>query len=397
MDKNVKKILKEIDISWKRGTLSNNHSLCNSETVEILFHEFHSDVTDDAFTRLKNINSLFKLLSSVDDDSEHDDIRVQFLKSEVMKCLKATPSVMPLHSSSIPNTGMSNNFIVLFHEGPTARAYLETIHELGIRPRKIIHLISSINLKTLKPLPRYLPNGLRTFYGEALQTKMMHYWAQTIFKKHRELVSEIEQAVEKTTGFNIFTQRSARILKPLSAYSDTIEKVMISSLKDPALSMALSKESGVILFTGGGIMPSSLLATTKRKFIHIHPGFLPDIRGADGVLWSILTRNRLSATAFYMSPGIDQGEIILPCWLPAFKLNCELTCYDVKTVYRAIYAYLDPWVRCFVLRSLLTDNSSLSDIASVPQDSTIGETFYFMHPMMQEFALIAHGSISEFR
>ena len=59
-----------------------------------------------------------------------------------------------------------------------------------------------------------------------------------------------------------------------------------------------------------GILPPSLLALPGVKFIHVHPGFLPYVRGSDGLLWSALIRNKPGVSVFYMDPEIDGGKII---------------------------------------------------------------------------------------
>ena len=49
---------------------------------------------------------------------------------------------------------------------------------------------------------------------------------------------------------------------------------------------------------------------TGKNFIHIHPGYLPEVRGADGLLWSIKEYNKIGVSSFIMNHKIDSGEII---------------------------------------------------------------------------------------
>ena len=55
------------------------------------------------------------------------------------------------------------------------------------------------------------------------------------------------------------------------------------------------------LFTGGGLVPKSLLSFQNIKFIHFHPRYLPIVKGADCTLWSSLIFGRTAATRFIMS------------------------------------------------------------------------------------------------
>ena len=46
------------------------------------------------------------------------------------------------------------------------------------------------------------------------------------------------------------------------------------------------------------------------RLIHVHTGFLPQVRGADVLLWSLLVRGRPGVSAFFMTPGLDDGDVL---------------------------------------------------------------------------------------
>ena len=65
------------------------------------------------------------------------------------------------------------------------------------------------------------------------------------------------------------------------------------------------------LYTGGGIMPESIF-NIKNPLLSISiPGYLPDIRGADCLLWSIMLAGYPSATSFFMNSQASILEILL--------------------------------------------------------------------------------------
>ena len=152
--------------------------------------------------------------------------------------------------------------------------------------------------------------------------------------------------------------------------------------KKEILKLGKEKED-VILYTGGGMVPPSLLSISETRFIHIHPGFLPDIKGADCTLWSSMIFKRASASCFYMSPGIDTGDIINPYWLPSLSFNTNIKNIDRQSIYRAVYGFLDPWVRAFALRNIIFSNNNYEALASIPQSEEDGATFHFMHQRLR--------------
>lgn len=276
---------------------------------------------------------------------------------------------------------------VLFSEGPIARAYLETIASLGLRPRKIVHLVSSVDVATGRKILRWVPTALRKAIAAGMQRSRIFHWPNALARRYPNDVSEIVSSVADNFCFAEETLRQAQLNKPLVEYSPSVETLLVENLKDPALLEYLNSETDrEFLFTGGGIVPRSLLDVRDSRFIHVHPGFLPDIRGADGLLWSVLTRSRPSASAFYMAPGIDTGDILTTRWLPEIDVRINGS-IDVLTRYRMAYAFIDPWVRCRVLRELLENHAEFGKIPATAQNETDGCTYHFMHDRLRAMAL----------
>jgi hypothetical protein len=276
---------------------------------------------------------------------------------------------------------------VLFSEGPIARAYLETIASLGLKPRKIVHLVSSVDIATGKPILPWLPASLRKPMAAGMQRSRIFHWPNAIAKRYPDDVSAIVGSVADNFGFAEETLQGAQVNKPLIEYSPSVDTLLVRNLKDEALLEFLQGQADrEFLFTGGGIVPQSLLDIPGSRYIHAHPGFLPDIRGADGLLWSVLTRGRPSASAFYMAPGIDTGDILTARWLPGIDvpINADV---DTRTRYRMAYAFVDPWVRCCVLRGVLQSHTEFGRISAIDQNEKEGCTYHFMHDHLRALAL----------
>jgi methionyl-tRNA formyltransferase len=70
------------------------------------------------------------------------------------------------------------------------------------------------------------------------------------------------------------------------------------------------------------ILPISKMG--KKLFINIHPSFLPDLKGADPVIGSVLFRRDGGVTCHIMDETIDGGDIIAQVKIP-FSLDLNAT------------------------------------------------------------------------
>ena len=276
---------------------------------------------------------------------------------------------------------------VLFWEGPIARAYLATMKSMGLRPERIIHMVSRNDLSTKKPVGRFLPGVMKLAYAQSKQKSSIHHWAAVLQKTETALYQQIRSTVENSLVFSKEVIDDALALGDLGEYSSNVETLMIDNLADKALHSRLAAlPETQILFTGGGIVPKSLLKITSLKFIHIHPGYLPEVRGADCALWSQLMRGRTSATCFYMAPGIDDGDVILAGYLPSLNFNIAIAEISSKTLYRSTYAFFDPWIRSCVLRRALALTEGFTRVDAYPQAEQSSVTYHFMHEKIQTAA-----------
>jgi hypothetical protein len=165
-------------------------------------------------------------------------------------------------------------------------------------------------------------------------------------------------------------------------FSDNVERIYLSTLSDGALVDALrSGTPGAVLFTGGGILGEELLRLPGLRFIHVHPGYLPHVRGADGLFWSILVRGKIGLSAFYMSRQIDEGGIIVADEYeqPAFDIT-GIQRPDDTTLYRAVFSFYDPVLRAeYFARRVLESGQNLYSLPTSVQKRNDGLTYHFMN------------------
>jgi hypothetical protein len=165
--------------------------------------------------------------------------------------------------------------------------------------------------------------------------------------------------------------------------------VLVDDLADPVLLSVLMKERGPVLYTGGGIVPVSITGLENIELLHVHPGILPGLRGSDCALWSLVGAGYPTATLFRLRKGIDTGPIVAAAVLPSIKFKVERLPTDLKTIYRAIFAFYDPWVRAVMLRRAIGATNCFSHIEARPQSEVGASLFRFMHPELYPFAFRA--------
>jgi hypothetical protein len=343
---------------------------------------------------LKRFNALFKLLDIIKPSwmAKNTELgkAMELAWASLNNILPVAIDELVATSNSVSNNHRSEQdykvipLTVLFYEGPIARAYLETIKSLDLKPQKIIELVAAKDVATKKPVGKWLPSSLRKSYAASIQRNKIHYWPKQLLKTNADFINGILSEVQEKLDFTRTILDNASMSLPLSSYSDCVESLLVEGLGDKELQRYLSNETaGTVLFTGGGIMSATLLDIPQLCYLHIHPGFLPNIRGADCALWSSLLTGHVSATCFYMTPGIDTGDIIKSCWLPNLFFSVNAQGIDIQSVYRAIYGFLDPWIRSYVLREVLYSNASFENIESIAQSEDQSVTYHFMHEKLR--------------
>lgn len=275
---------------------------------------------------------------------------------------------------------------IVYSEGPIARSYLAALESINVKPSKIVQIVSSMDVFTKKPVGKLLPQQLRLHYADYVQRSKMLYWPRKLQEMSPGLISAIQTKVADNFGFEPRVFEGITKPKPLENYSDQVDRLMVNGLADPVLAQCLATIDNTLVYTGGGMVPASLIDVAGR-IIHIHPGYLPDIRGADCALWSCLITGHASASAFYMSVGIDEGDIIDRQWLPRVQFDAPLEGHDSKFLYRAIYSHFDPWVRSYLLRKVVLDGACFESNKIISQSPDEGVTYHFMHSSIQKLAL----------
>jgi methionyl-tRNA formyltransferase len=131
----------------------------------------------------------------------------------------------------------------------------------------------------------------------------------------------------------------------------------------------------IVLFSGppGAIVGPALFGT-GRKFLHIHPGALPDYRGSTTIYYSLLERASVTATALFLDDGIDTGPVLKEKTFAAPKDR------------RTIDVEFDAAIRGSVLQEVLAELAA-GRLVPKTQDRVGGRTFYIIHPVLKHIAI----------
>lgn len=145
-------------------------------------------------------------------------------------------------------------------------------------------------------------------------------------------------------------------------------------INNPKLINFISNSScDFFIFSGGGILRDEIL-NTEKKFIHFHPGIVPNYRGSTCFYYSIINENQCGVTAFFMDNHLDTGKII-------FQKTFDPPNHEfVDDVY-------DPYIRSETLVEVLKKNYFAS--TKLKEQSPDGETYYIIHPVLKHIAILS--------
>lgn len=281
---------------------------------------------------------------------------------------------------------------VLAVEGSVSKAYLEYLRASNFQPKKII----DIKIRNRK----IYYDVIEKLLGEKLVRDL--YDAYRIHYKKKQPIRREDQTIDrekyKELG-NLFIESAD--VKPnffskidYSQYCMDVEKIEVSNINDKKLIALLDKqECKTFLFTGGGILKEHIFEVKDSRYIHVHPGIVPEVKGSDGLLWSILIRGNPGMSCFYMNKGIDTGEIIHTREYinELTKLNLDINYYGYYNIYRALLDFYDPILRAQTLISMLKEvgDDNLDNLPTTFQNPYDGRMYYLMHPKIREKAIEA--------
>ena len=236
---------------------------------------------------------------------------------------------------------MFNYLSLIFVDNPIGRCYLKVYLEDKNTDLNIVYLSKYSKFSLIRK---------NNFY------KNNYY--PILFKKYK-IIEKFSNHVEEFFGLNknfLFEMYDLNLLDKFK----NVNYVSSNSINEKNVIQYLKKsENKSFLVSHQEILKN--VFTSNKDFYHIHPGYLPLVKGADGSLHSIYNYNHIGYSFFKMSEKIDQGEIIYRNFLKfknfSFNFFNE---FDIDTIYRIWFSFFDPAIRAHALKKVLKQKISLS-------------------------------------
>ena len=138
----------------------------------------------------------------------------------------------------------------------------------------------------------------------------------------------------------------------------------VSNHNDDTCRDLLADDKPDVLVLGGTrIIKPNILEIPRQSTVNAHPGLLPWLRGSASAGWALYKDMAQGATAHFVSPGIDLGDIIVSRELPVFR-------GDTYESINSRIAILAGELMAEAVTALQNGNVPRS-----PQDPEVGETF----------------------
>lgn len=161
----------------------------------------------------------------------------------------------------------------------------------------------------------------------------------------------------------------------------------VSNHNDPECQFLLEKNQPDLIVLGGTrIIKPNILEIPALGTVNSHPGLLPRLRGSASVGWALYKDLPQGATAHYVSPGIDLGDIIVSRQLPVTRTD----------TYQSLNARVATLAGQLMMEAVSAIGAG--NPPRTPQDPEAGETYRVIPEdlLAEGIKRLADGSYSHF-
>ncbi len=183
-----------------------------------------------------------------------------------------------------------------------------------------------------------------------------------------------QKLIRSVPGISCTVDEKEHVETTLIKNNIIYEKIFTHDVNSSEVVDAVSKTpTDFIIYAGpGGIILRSEILSCKKKFIHVHPGDLPNFKGSTTYYYEMLLEKKLSCSLFIMNEQIDAGELLL-------KRH-----FEIPKGYHDFDSVVDPIIRAQTLIDWFSSNDKFT-LVNTHEDK--GNTFYIVHPVLKHIAI----------
>lgn len=124
-----------------------------------------------------------------------------------------------------------------------------------------------------------------------------------------ELVVVATPWVERKNWKPLFPHRPALALDmTLAQFCTNLDLTLLLTETEDLVAALHRVNPEFVLIAGAGILPAAV--AEQFRVINSHPGYLPFVKGLDALKWAILEGQQIGVTAHFITPGVDEGQLI---------------------------------------------------------------------------------------
>ena len=240
---------------------------------------------------------------------------------------------------------MKNNDIsIIVDDGPISRAYLNFFLKNNYEFANVYYLS---NFYLNKKFSVYINFFKSNFHAVRILKN----------KKFNQLIPQIESFFDFDKGFceEMYNLNLTKNFNMQFLYSDKIDSIKV--IKE------IEKKNDLIFINTTKQILKKILKL-NHKFIHIHPGYLPYVRGLDGSLWNYILRSKFGVTSFEISHEIDKGNIIMREEFEPKPFNFpNYQSFNSNELRYFWFSIFDPLLRAYHLKNLIKKTDFFSKIS----------------------------------
>jgi len=258
---------------------------------------------------------------------------------------------------------MINNIGLIIDENPISRSYINILKKNNIKLKYLIYLFKpKLYFKILSARINFLKKN-----SFAIN-----------FLKKKDIINLIHQ-IENYFNFEKNFCEEMYNFNNMFDISDKIYFITDQSING-SKSIKFFSEIPKMNFINTGSQILKEILDTEHQFIHIHPAYLPNIKGADGSLWQIKKYRNLGVSTFYMNKGIDTGKLIFreKLELPKLKLK-NYRKYSTIDLYRIWFSFFDPLLRGYQFQKFVNENFNFEKFSLKTEIEEKNQYYSFMH------------------